>query len=258
MLPAGTTPALERLCYALRALILKLIGALTVVCLLAPTPNVSKRAYACSLAPQPNPRIIRDVITASLSYSEAVTLADIVGHNQVGTGRPLLVPADATTATFSPAAFLYSTGPVDGRTIGPLGYIGPDCSGGPLLETGDKVLLFLQTEKQYRVAEWRVGVSGDTILFQGPEAFYLSPARHLTPAGSSRSVIETLIEITQPSPANREAALAFLAQLERAPNPVQTSTPTPTPVRTLPTSTPQATGTQQGIRPPAAGDAGLK
>jgi hypothetical protein len=188
-----------------------------------------------------------------MAFSDATVLANVIADGSVDPAtRPLIVPATARTATFEPVAILTAKGPLDGRTIGPLGYTAPDCSGGPALLPGDKVLLFLSKQRQYPVADWRIGVFGDTIVFRGNQAFHLLTSRDTLPAGSSRSVIELALEVSGASPANRQAVLAFLAEVEAQP-------PLPPPATAVaPTAPAPALPPSADVRPPSVGEAGLK
>jgi len=131
---------------------------------------------------------------------EAVTLAEITDVRLISpTGSRLgispIIPLNGTVARFSPNV-VWSNTPLSGNSIGPLGYTAPDCSGGPTFEVGDKVLLFL-ARPRYGVADYSIGVAGDTILFRGDQAYFMHglPYRHMTPAGSTQDVLDYLLSI---------------------------------------------------------------
>jgi hypothetical protein len=64
--------------------------------------------------------------------------------------------------------------------IDPHGFGAPDCSGGPLLFAGEKVLLFLGPSRvfvapggfQPSYGDWQSGQGGTPILFEGDGAYY--------------------------------------------------------------------------------------
>jgi hypothetical protein len=186
--------------------------------------------------------------------ADAIVIAEIMASTQLPPGStlaPTTIPV--STATFRPIVILAQNQPITEFTIGPLRDTGPDCSGGPRLKAGDRALLFLNRERQYHVAYWRIGVFGDTVLFQGGDAVYaLAFEGSLEPAGSAREVIETILDVTNPTPEARQAALAFLATL---PPPSPTVAPSPT----APPSPTAVPSTKPGaISPPDTGDGGLR
>jgi hypothetical protein len=115
-------------------------------------------------------------------------------------------------ATVNPVVVL--TGNLTSRpiTVGPLMGTAPDCSGGPYLEAGAKVLLSLRKDTRYsEIAEYQVGTFGDTILFNDREAFFMHAGRgNLELAGTSENVIEPVPNLARTTPATRDQARRFL------------------------------------------------
>jgi hypothetical protein len=116
-----------------------------------------------------------------------------------GSGIALLgeVLSEAATSVPGPAnRQIYSSEvrtvlPLAGADIAPVirvggnGYGSPDCSGGPRLFTGEKVMLFLYPSRGYlagpatiNVGDWQSGQFGTPILFEGGQAYYLSWGRY--------------------------------------------------------------------------------
>jgi hypothetical protein len=140
--------------------------------------------------------------------------------------------------------------------VGPNGFGAPDCSGGPRLLPGEKVLLFLEPSRPLlgsnssprpELVEWQSGQFGTPILFDGDDAYYLSWARFSNQGngadqeqrfyvGKSADVLRLVLNYFNPTPAEQEAAYQFV---------LGTSAP-----RVIP----QGAGK---IVPPAAGDGGL-
>jgi hypothetical protein len=139
--------------------------------------------------------------------------------------------------------------------VGPNGFGAPDCSGGPRLFAGEKVLLFLEPSRPLlgsnaqpgAQGDWQSGQFGTPILFDGDSAYYLSWGRFAsqgngetqeqrTYVGKSADVLAAVLGYFNPTAAEQEAAYQFV----------------------LGTSAPEVT--PQGpsrIVPPAAGDGGL-
>lgn len=116
-----------------------------------------------------------------------------------GTGIALLGEVLSETATTVPGPAgrqIYSSEvrtvlPLEGANVAPViraggnGYGSPDCSGGPRLFAGEKVLLFLYPSRGYltgpstlNVGDWQSGQFGTPILFEGGQAYYLSWGRY--------------------------------------------------------------------------------
>jgi hypothetical protein len=156
-------------------------------------PGVPARiAFACSGGFEGDYRERIDLMYHS-ELVLAVALAEVTDVRAIGPGAPLFVLPAGTIATFRPEV-LWSNLDFAGNTIGPLGYVAPDCSGGPRLETGDRVLLFLMRSR-YGVASYSIGAGGDTILFRGEKADYPFPSGYMVEAGSTREVIDYLLSI---------------------------------------------------------------
>jgi hypothetical protein len=139
--------------------------------------------------------------------------------------------------------------------VGPNGFGAPDCSGGPRLFAGEKVLLFLQPSRPLlgsnpqpgEQGDWQSGQFGTPILFDGDSAYYLSWGRFAsqgngetqeqrTYVGKSEDVLRLALNYFNPTPAEQEAAYQFV---------LGTSAP-----KVIPQGATK-------IVPPAAGDAGL-
>ena len=164
-------------------------------------------AFACSGGFEGGYRERIDLIYHS-EVVQAVALAEITDVRAIGPSAPLFVLPTGTIATFRPEV-LWSNLSFGGNTIGPLGYVAPDCSGGPRLEAGDRVLLFL-TRSRYGVASYSIGPGGDTILFRGEKAYYPSSSSYMEEAGSTREVIDYLLSIAGSPETTSGPARAFV------------------------------------------------
>jgi hypothetical protein len=112
--------------------------------------------------------------------------------------------------------------------IGPNGFGAPDCSGGPRLLAGEKVLLFLGPSRTFgapgqpnQYADWQSGQGGTPILFEGDAAYYLSWGRYTDPpvgngqerrsyVGKSEDVLRLALTYFNATPDERELAFQFV------------------------------------------------
>jgi len=148
-------------------------------------------------------------------YISAVTLATITRMETLippngppsGPAVPIAIGSYGTSAVFQPQV-LWSSAPLAGNTIGRLGELGPDCSGGPLFEPGDKVVLFLRTSR-YPIADFSVSAFSETILFRGESAFFLG-WNNIEPAGTTEEVLSYLLSVAKSPETTTGPARAFL------------------------------------------------
>ncbi len=142
--------------------------------------------------------------------------------------------------------------------VGPNGFGAPDCSGGPRLLPGEKVMLFLYpsqgilgvTKTKGEHGDWQSGQFGTPILFDASDAYYLNWSRFSTRGGgtggeqrervgSAEEVLRLTLDYFQVTGEQRDAAFRFvLGVSEPAPAARQPSAPR--------------------ITPPDTGDAGLR
>jgi hypothetical protein len=113
--------------------------------------------------------------------------------------------------------------------VGPNGFGDPDCSGGPRLLAGEKVLLFLHPSRgRFGVSsdsnqhgDWQSGALGMPILFDGDAAYYLSPARYTDHpdskgqeqrfyVGKSEDVLRLALTYFNATPDERDLAFQFV------------------------------------------------
>jgi hypothetical protein len=114
--------------------------------------------------------------------------------------------------------------------MGPHGFGAPDCSGGPRLLAGEKVLLFLGPSRGLLVAppgdsnqygDWQAGQGGTPILFEGDAAYYLSWVRYTDHpdsngqerrdyVGKSEDVLRLALTYFNATPDERELAFQFV------------------------------------------------
>ena len=186
------------------------------------------------------PADMRERFELLAAEAPVIVLARITASDDVPTEGVSPLVGIAKTASFEPVVVLKQELPIEDFTIGPLRGSGPDCSGGPVMQPGEHVLLFLRPEEQYHVAAWRVGVFGDVVRFENEQALYVfagaidRPAAE--PAGTSATVIATLSDVLSLDAATRAAAYAFVGAEAPAASSAGTTT----------------------ITPPAAGDGGLR
>jgi hypothetical protein len=112
--------------------------------------------------------------------------------------------------------------------IGPHGFGAPDCSGGPRLLAGEKVLVFLGPSRGLLVprpgdsnqyGDWQSGQGGTPILFEGDAAYYLSWERYSDSSngqerrdyvGKSEDVLRLALTYFNATPEERELAFQFV------------------------------------------------
>jgi hypothetical protein len=240
-------------------LLKKTSSLLTAVALIAPLFVAGKAspALACSggAIPPPAERFAPSTSPedAIIGPNSIVALGSVVNETPVGTQYQ-----SAYVSNVDVVVPFYGT---MGSTIkiGPNGFGAPDCSGGPRLFAGEKVLLFLYPSRglgpfsatfppyQGEQGDWQSGQFGTPIIFDGDDAYYLSWARFSNQGngadqeqrfyvGKSADVLRLVLNYFNPTPAEQEAAYQFV---------LGTSAP-----RVIP----QGAGK---IVPPAAGDGGL-
>jgi len=112
--------------------------------------------------------------------------------------------------------------------VGPNGNGYPDCSGGPRLFIGEKVMLFLYPSPAWlageddlgRYGDWQSGQTGTPILFDGDDAYYLSWGRYVDEGfgaqerreyvGRSEDVLNLALTFFDATPDQRQQAYAFV------------------------------------------------
>ena len=176
--------------------------------------------------------------------SPVIVLAEITASDDIPPEGVSPLVGIARTATFSPVVVLKAEQALEELTIGPLRGTAPDCSGGPVMLPGERVLLFLTPQEQYPVAEWRVGVFGDVVRFEGDQAVYAFAGdigqQYTEPAGAAAQVIDALAGVLSLDAETRAAAYTFVGSAAPAA-----------------TAVPSSTGSTP-ITPPDTGDAGLR
>jgi hypothetical protein len=144
-------------------------SAPALACIIGRVPQPAER-----FAPDPSPRVgPNSIALLGLVLDEA----------------PLGVPRVPVTPIF--LSQVQTVLPLSGEgitpvvRIGPNGFGAPDCSGGPRLFAGEKVLLFLHPARGLLDApadnqhgDWQSGQGGTPILFEGDAAYYLSWVRY--------------------------------------------------------------------------------
>lgn len=173
---------------------------------------------------QPRPALACSL--AGVQLDLAAELAEIVIVGEVTAERVIEPTYPTYESTIRPAAVLKGAPPGE-LVISPLGYLGPDCSGGPRLAVGERVLLF--------VGRGIIGTQGDGDLQvvgyeDGKYALengYAKIASHEQPIPAEQA-IRQVAAITGAPEEQVAAALAF-ARGEAAPTPSVEAEPIATP-----------------------------
>ncbi|MBI4498529.1 MAG: hypothetical protein HY689_11585 [Chloroflexi bacterium] len=179
---------------------------LTVVALLSAALVFPEPAAACSLAGFPN---------AQVRLQQQTDAADLIIVGTVIAERPLTGTWEKGYAsTVRPVAVLKGETPDGPIELSPLGFLGPDCSGGPRLAAGERVLLFLQRGDPpwlpgARQEGWRVALAG-----QGKYRFHERQAQYqdygpLEPAGSAEGLVKEVAALAGSLPDQTARALWF-------------------------------------------------
>ena len=205
---------MSRLLIALLALMIWLTGTL-----LVPAP-----AAACLLTPLPE---------ASLRLKQQTEAADLIIVGQVTAERPYDGPSrpglwqPAFASLVRPVALLKGATPDAEIEVSPLGGLGPDCTGGPRLELGERVLLFLRRGDPHRVADgagtrpagWSIVLGGRAkYVFQDSRAAldlrhilgFLPGDRALEPAGQAEDLVKDAAVLAGSPEDQIERALQFV------------------------------------------------
>ncbi|HEY8490941.1 MAG TPA: hypothetical protein VIO14_08105 [Dehalococcoidia bacterium] len=142
------------------------------------------RAHACSLVPVVD--LTPEFVRAQAERADLIVVGEAGAEWQADQGRasgdtPVssrderpLTATNGDVPYYSlvlVAAVLKGEAPAGSIDVGPSGFLGPDCSGGPRLELGQRVLLFL------RQGEPPNAFAGETWSFTGPSWYALEDGR---------------------------------------------------------------------------------
>ena len=188
---------------AQRFLVVALLGALAAAGALALTP--AKPAAACSFVPE------RPTIEEMADGAEMVIVGEVVDEHPME-----LAGAQESLATYEPSESTVAVvaalkrHPRSEITLSFLGFLAPDCAGGPPLAAGERVLLFLSEHRgEFRKLRGELGVYGHTdgkyVLTEG-EA---SRSRFRPTPVSGESVLQRVAATTGAAQDEFDAALAF-------------------------------------------------
>ena len=235
---------------------LRFLAALTLV-VPALTATMPRVAHACSGVGVPPPA--DRFVTGSESVlpgPEGIALLGVV-IDETELDVPFNAAYLSNVQTVLP---LQGEGMGDVVRVGPNGFGAPDCTGGPRLFEGEKVMLFLYPSRGVLGAEgdpaqfgdWQSGQFGTPILFDGSNAYYLSWARFSVQGegpsteqrfyvGESAEVLRLALDYFGVTPEQRERAFDVVLGIS-APPPGQSTGPSADSV---------------GISPPDTGSAGL-
>lgn len=173
-----------------------------VAAVLAPMVSRPELALACSLAPiDPGDRVER-----FSEGSEAIVVGEVAEERE----EPLPGSTPQYESRVRVVAVLAGDPPAEVRLAG-LGQLGADCSGGPRLVEGERVLLFLtQRDALGRATDrWRVtGFQGKYGFDQGA-AYMLTTFVDRVPAGTAAGLLAEVAAVNASDPAEVDRALAF-------------------------------------------------
>jgi hypothetical protein len=186
---------------------------------------------------------------AELNISNAgagvlVVLGEVISEHRIDPQRrPILVPEQSYVSEVKIELVLAGKAGEETLEVGPNGYGAPDCSGGPRLLPGEKVILFLRTinpsytrtidQQPADSGAWQTGQLNEPILFDGPSAYYIGWGRFVSspngPAidsrarvGDSADVLRLGLDFGQMSRTERDRAFQFvlgIAEPADAPQP---------------------------------------
>jgi len=159
-------------------------------------------------------------------------LGNVINERRVDPARSaILIGSGAYNSEVHTVVTLYGQADSEPLQVGPHGYGAPDCSGGPRLLPGEKVMLFLYPTREVYLrtrdgspadsGRWQAGQGGNPILFDGPTAYYLSWARYSsqgdgvdkdqrTLVGGSTEVLEMALQFFGASAEDRARAFQFV------------------------------------------------
>ena len=131
-------------------------------------------ALACSLAETPP---FPERLLQQERLAELIVVADVVDEQPLKSAGTQSV----YRSTIRPLAVLKGQPQSDVIELAPQGYLAPDCAGGPRLQTGTRVLLFLRTQAdqhtmgtqaQFPMSKWQVVLIGPgKYLLQNGQAY---------------------------------------------------------------------------------------
>jgi len=239
-------------------------AAVATIALLLVSGMPVSRALACTgdgpSLPAARFQELRDSLDNFTAFKTLIVLGHVVSEHRIDPQRrPILVPEASYVSDVEVDVVLAGDAALAGDKIkvGPNGYGAPDCSGGPRLLPGEKVILFVMpTNPAYtRTFEgasadsgvWQSGQFGVPILFDGPGAYYLRWGRFSgqgdgagsdsrIPVGSSAEVLQLALDFAAASPGERQRAFELVLGI----------------------APPDGTTPVKSITPPSAGDAGLR
>jgi hypothetical protein len=193
-----------------------------------------------------------------------VVLGEVISEHRIDPQRrPILVPEQSYVSEVKIELVLAGKAGEETLEVGPNGYGAPDCSGGPRLLPGEKVILFLRPinpsytrtidQQPADSGAWQTGQLNEPILFDGPSAYYIGWGRFVSspngPAidsrarvGDSAEVLRLALDFGRASPDQRARAFQFVLGIGE---PTATSPSVPNQGTPVPL-------------PPAVGEAGLK
>ena len=183
--------------------------ACAVVALAVFAPATARPAAACS--------IVQTDLETTAAEAEIVIVGQVIAESMVDPRWP------SFESTIRVAAVLRGDLELE-ITLSPLGFLGADCSGGPRLPVGERVLLLLSRFKgELRVYGYE---NGKYVLTDGEarRAFELFPPATPIPA---EDALRRVAAITGATDEQLDAALAF-AGVGPAPAPLPDAAPIPT------------------------------
>ena len=175
-----------------RVLVAALVLALVVVGVFAPA--TAKPAAACSFG-VPSDHV--SALNAATIGSEIVIVGEVIHERTI---ERVVFSGEAHESTIRVVVALKGS-PEREITLSPLGFLGADCSGGPRLPAGERVLLFLdQYGGEFHVYGYELG---KYVLTEGEaKNFHFSPI-------PAEDFLRRLAAITDAPDDQLDAALAF-------------------------------------------------
>lgn len=162
-------------------------------------------AAACSIAPS--------TLQSNADHAQLIIVGQVVAERPLSPS--LAAGYEAYESTIHVAAILKGDA-TSQLTLGPLGFLGPDCSGGPRLQVGERVLLFLSSPQRLQPgsAPQVFGYEGGKYLLTNGTATSQYAEPRTMPADQA---LRQVASITGVPTVQLDAALAFARGEEPTP-----------------------------------------
>lgn len=186
------------------------LGLAVALALLALAPTLARPATvsACSLAGFQVQRALEEYP----AWADAIVVAEVVEESlRPGSQEPKV--ADHWDARMRILVTLKGDTPAE-ITLYRLGRLGASCEGGPRLQSGERVLLFLDAQPIGVDVDWGIVAGGQGVIRaeRDDATFDRSHVGDVIPAGPLEAVLQDIASRIEASPSDVEAARAALLE----------------------------------------------